>query len=75
MNRLRVINKFFCKKNQVQKEKYIYDTKAFDKVNNKEFVKRMEKLDKMEKGQKSKAKNLIFPGALIFGSIGIYALW
>lgn len=52
MNKFQAVRRFFCSKNPLQKEKdkYIYDKKAFDKVNNAEFVKKMEKMERAERG-------------------------
>jgi len=53
----------------------MYDAKAFEKVNDKNFVKKMEKLDKMERFSKSKGKNLWAPAFLCVTALGIYYLW
>jgi hypothetical protein len=53
----------------------MYDAKAFEKVNDKNFIKKMEKMEKLERGSRSKSNKVLAPVLLATVSVGIYGLW
>ena len=53
----------------------MYDAKAFEKVNDKNFIKKMEKMEKLERGSRSKSNKVLAPVFLATLSVGIYGLW
>jgi len=72
----RFISKFnFCSKKPIKKEaEYVYDKVSFEKINDKEFVKRMEKLEN-EEDFTTKKLNLLVPVILVSSALGVYFLW
>ena len=72
----RFITKFnFCSKKPIQKEsKYVYDKVGFEKINDKEFIKRMEKLEE-DDDFSTKKLSMLVPVILVSSALGIYFLW
>jgi hypothetical protein len=75
--KLSVVRRFFCKKNPLsnKKESMMYDMKAFEKVNDKNFIKKMEKIEKIDRVSRSKSNKTLVPVLLAATSVGIYCLW
>ena len=73
--------RFFCKKNPLQpssppsKQSMMYDAKAFEKVNDKNFIKKMEKMDRMDRTSRSRSNKTLVPALLATASVAIYGLW
>jgi len=75
--KLSTVRRFFCEKNPLsnKKKSMMYDMKAFEKVNDKSFIKKMEKMDKLDRGSRSKSNKTLIPVLLATSSVGIYFLW
>jgi hypothetical protein len=53
----------------------MYDAKAFEKVNDKQFIQKMEKMDRLDRVSRSKSHKTLVPALLVASSVGIYLLW